>query len=114
MPPNVSAPSGMHTNDHGTATIALSIVGALASGAPVVSALIFTSDNVSNTLTFIVTLLVGLGSIGFGMGRLYSRWRESITASIKRDELLGDLCQRVQRIEERQVHILDLLDETHP
>jgi len=104
----------MQTNDHGSATVALSIVGALATGAPVISALIFTSDNVSNTLTFIVTLLVGLGSIGFGIGRIYGRWRDSITASIKRDELLADLCQRVQRIEERQVHILDLLDETHP
>lgn len=101
-------------NDQGAATIALSVAGALTTGAPVITAIIFTTDNVSNTLTFLVTLLVGLGSIGFGIGRLYSRWRESITASIKRDELLGDLCQRVQRIEERQVHILDLLDEFHP
>jgi len=102
------------SNDKGEATIALSVAGALASGAPVITAIIFTTDNVSNTLTFVVTLLVGLGSIGFGIGRLTTRWRDSITASIKRDELLADLCQRVQRIEERQVHILDLLDESHP
>jgi hypothetical protein len=101
----------MMSTDRGSATIALSMIGALATGAPVVSALIFTSDNVSNTLTFIVTLLVGLGSIGFGIGRIYGRWRDSITASIKRDELLADLCERVQRIEERQVHIMEVLDK---
>lgn len=91
----------------------LGSVGAIAAGSPILAGIILTSDNVANGTIWVITLLVGISSIGAGVGKLYSRWKAQIASSIKRDELLADLCRRVQRIEERQIAILERLDSSY-
>lgn len=89
----------------------MSAVGAVAAGAPLVTGVILTSDNVTGALTFTIALTVGLISIGTGVGKLYSRLKSQIEASVRRDELLDEIVKRVDRIETRQIEIQRRLDQ---
>lgn len=91
----------------------MSVLGALGAGAPVVTGVILTSDNVAGVTTFIVALIVGLISIGTGVGKLYSRLKTNVEASVRRDELLDDIVTRMDRIEARQIQIQQRLDQPH-
>lgn len=98
-------------NDEGEATIMLSAVGAVAAGAPLAAGVILTSDNVAGALTFTIALMVGLISVGTGIGKLYARLKAQVEASIRRDELLSDIVKRMDRIEARQIQIQRRLDQ---
>lgn len=100
-------------SDEGAATIMMSAVGALAAGAPIAAGVILTSDNVAGVTTFLIALMVGLISIGTGVGKLYARLKAGVEASVRRDELLTDLVKRVERIEARQIQIQRRLDQPH-
>jgi hypothetical protein len=100
-------------SDRGAATIMMSAVGALAAGAPVAAGVILTSDNVAGVTTFLIALIVGLISIGTGVGKLYARLKTNVEASVRRDELLGDIVKRMDRIEARQIQIQQRLDQPH-
>ena len=91
----------------------MSVVGALAAGSPLVAGVILTSDNVAGATTFIVALIVGLISIGTGVGKLYARLKAQVAASVQRDELLLQIVQRIERIEARQIEIQIRLDKPH-
>lgn len=91
----------------------MSVVGALGAGMPVVTGVILTSDNVAGAMTFVVALIVGLISIGTGVGKLYARLKANVEASVRRDELLVDLVNRMDRIEARQIQIQKRLDQPH-
>ena len=99
--------------DRGEATIMMSVVGALTAGAPLVTGVILTSDNVAGATTFAVALIVGLISIGTGVGKLYARLKTNVEASIRRDELLDEIVKRMDRIEARQIQIQQRLDQPH-
>ena len=100
-------------NDRGEATIMMSVVGALCAGMPVVTGVILTSDNVAGAMTFVVALIVGLVSIGTGVGKLYARLKANVEASVRRDELLAEIVSRMDRIEFRQIEIQKRLDQPH-
>jgi hypothetical protein len=100
-------------SDRGAATIMMSAVGALAAGAPVAAGVILTSDNVAGVTTFLIALIVGLISVGTGVGKLYARLKTNVEASVRRDELLGDIVKRMDRIEARQIQIQQRLDQPH-
>ena len=91
----------------------MSVVGALAAGSPLVTGVILTSDNVAGATTFAVALIVGLISIGTGVGKLYARLKTNVEASIRRDELLDEIVKRMDRIEARQIQIQQRLDQPH-
>lgn len=91
----------------------MSVVGALTAGAPLVTGVILTSDNVAGATTFAVALIVGLISIGTGVGKLYARLKANVEASIRRDELLDEIVKRMDRIEARQIQIQQRLDQPH-
>ena len=99
--------------DEGEATIMMSVVGALAAGSPLVAGVVLTSDNVAGAMTFVVALIVGLISVGTGVGKLYARLKAQVAASIRRDELLDEIVRRVDRIENRQIQIQQRLDQPH-
>jgi hypothetical protein len=99
--------------DRGEATIMMSVLGALGAGMPVVTGVILTSDNVAGVTTFVVALIVGLISIGTGVGKLYAKLKTNVEASVRRDELLVDLVNRMDRIEARQIQIQKRLDQPH-
>jgi hypothetical protein len=98
-------------NDEGAATIMMSAVGAVAAGAPLAAGVILTSDNVAGALTFTLALMVGLISVGTGVGKLYGRLKAQVEASVRRDELLSDIVKRMDRIEARQIQIQRRLDQ---
>ena len=91
----------------------MSVLGALGAGMPVVTGVILTSDNVAGVTTFVVALIVGLISIGTGIGKLYARLKANVEASIRRDELLDEIVKRMDRIEARQIQIQQRLDQPH-
>lgn len=91
----------------------MSVVGALAAGMPVVTGVILTSDNVAGATTFVVALIVGLISIGTGVGKVYARLKANVEASVRRDELLDEIVKRMDRIEARQIQIQQRLDQPH-
>jgi len=99
--------------ERGEATIVMSVVGALAAGMPVVTGVILTSDNVAGATTFVVALIVGLISIGTGVGKVYARLKANVEASVRRDELLDEIVKRMDRIEARQIQIQQRLDQPH-
>lgn len=101
----------MFNQDDGEATVVASIIGAMAAGSPIVAGVILTSDNVAGATTFVIALMVGLVSIGTGVGKLFSRWRYQIEAGVKRDELLCDLVDRISRIEDRQLKIIETIEK---
>jgi len=91
----------------------MSVLGSLAAGSPLVAGVVLTSDNVAGVTTFIVALIVGLISIGTGVGKLYARLQTNIAATIRRDELLVEIVSRMDRIEVRQIEIQKRLDQPH-
>ena len=91
----------------------MSVVGALAAGSPLVAGVVLTSDNVAGAMTFVVALIVGLISVGTGVGKLYARLKAQVAASIRRDELLDEIVNRMDRIEIRQIEIQRRLDQPH-
>jgi len=100
-------------SDKGEATIMMSVLGSLAAGSPLVAGAVLASNNVAGVTTFIVTLIVGLISIGTGVGKLYARLTANVAASVRRDELLSEIVKRMDRIEVRQIEIQKRLDEPH-
>jgi hypothetical protein len=100
-------------NNRGEATIMMSVVGALAAGSPLVAGVVLTSDNVAGGAMFVVALIVGLISIGTGVGKLYARLKANVAATIRRDELLAEIVSRMDRIEVRQIEIQKRLDQPH-
>jgi len=98
-------------NEKGEATVALSILGALGAGVPIATGVVLTSDNVSETFTFVIAFAVGLISIGTGVGRIYARWKTQIESAIERDKMLADLITRVGRIEQRQIEIMNRFEK---
>jgi hypothetical protein len=100
-------------SDRGEATIMMSVLVALGAGAPVVTGVILTSDNVAGVTTFVVALIVGLISIGTGVGKLYAKLKTNVEASVRRDELLAEIVSRMDRIEVRQIEIQKRLDQPH-
>ena len=91
----------------------MSVLGSLAAGSPLVAGVVLTSDNVAGVTTFLVALIVGLISIGTGVGKLYARLKANVEASVRRDELLDDIVTRMDRIEVRQIEIQRRLDQPH-
>ena len=91
----------------------MSVVGSLAAGSPLVAGVVLTSDNVAGGAMFVVALVVGLISIGTGVGKLYARLKANVSASIRRDELLDEIVKRMDRIEIRQIEIQKRLDQPH-
>lgn len=87
-------------NDQGSATVGLAILGAVTTAAPVIAA----ASNLS-TFYIVVTSIVACIAIGAGVGRLYKRWSESIISSSRRNDLLDELVERLDRIEARQIKI---------
>ena len=100
-------------NNRGEATIMMSVVGALAAGSPLVAGVVLTSDNVAGAMTFVVALIVGLISVGTGVGKVYAKLKANVAASIRRDELLDEIVRRMDRIEVRQIEIQRRLDQPH-
>jgi len=98
----------MHS-ERGEATVALSIIGAVAAGAPVAVGAALSGSEAISSFYFVTAIIVGVTSIGAGVGRLYSKWKKQIEASLKRDELLKDICDRIERIETRQIDIYERL-----
>jgi hypothetical protein len=101
----------MFNQDDGEATVMASIIGAMAAGSPLAAGVILTSDNVAGATTFVIALMVGLVSIGTGIGKLFSRWKAQIESDLKRDELLCDLVDRITRIEDRQLKIIETIEK---
>jgi len=99
--------------DEGEATIMMSVLGSLAAGSPLVAGVVLTSDNVAGGAMFVVALIVGLISIGTGVGKLYARLKANVAATIRRDELLAEIVSRMDRIEVRQIEIQKRLDQPH-
>ena len=91
----------------------MSVLGALAAGSPLVAGVVLTSDNVAGGAMFVVALIVGLISIGTGVGKLYAKLKTNVEASVRRDELLDDIVTRMDRIEARQIQIQKRLDQPH-
>jgi hypothetical protein len=58
-------------------------------------------------------MIVGLISIGTGVGKLYAKLKANVEASIRRDELLDEIVKRMDRIENRQIQIQKRLDQPH-
>jgi len=100
----------MDVNEEGSATVVMSVVGSVAAGAPLAAGVILTSDNVAGAVTFTLALIIGLISVGTGVGRLYARWKAQIESAVARDQMLADLVRRIQRMEDRQLKILERLD----
>ena len=91
----------------------MSVLGALGAGSPLVAGVVLTSDNVAGGAMFVVALVVGLISIGTGVGKLYARLKANVAATIRRDELLAEIVSRMDRIEVRQIEIQRRLDQPH-
>lgn len=91
-------------SDNGSASIAMSGLGAMLTGSPVFVGLISTSET-ANNLSFIVALLVSLFALGAGVGKIYKVWSHSIIASAGRDDLLSELVLKLSEIEHRQIQI---------
>ena len=100
-------------SDKGATTVVMSVLGSLAAGSPLVAGVVLTGDNVAGATTFIITLIVGLVSVGTGVGKLYARLKANVAASIRRDELLAEIVYRMDRIEVRQIEIQKRLDQPH-
>lgn len=100
----------MSGKDSGEATILLSIVGAVASGAPLAVGVAIKSEDFVSSAYLVTAIVVSLATIGAGVGRLYARWKKQIELSVHRDDLLEDLCSRVKTMEDRQLMIIDHLD----
>jgi len=112
------------SDDRGEATLTTAMVGSVVSGSPLIVALAST-ENLTNGTTFIISLLVGLLTIGLGAGKIYKAWKSAIEADIlhienekKHAEVLESLCARfedvieqVERIESRQLALKTKIDQ---
>ena len=102
----------MRGTDSGEATILLSITGAIASGAPLAVGVAINNDDFVSSAYLVTAIVVSLATIGAGVGRLYARWKKQIESNMHRDQLMEDLCERMQRIEERQLWIMERMDKS--
>jgi hypothetical protein len=87
-------------------------MGAIASGAPLAVGVAINNDDLMDSISLITAIIISFATIGAGVGRLYSRWKRQIEASINRDQMIEDLCERIQRIEERQLWIMERVDNS--
>lgn len=90
-------------NDKGQITVIASAVGAALSGSPLFA---YAYNSKGGTeLTFYVFLMVSLITIGAGAGKVYSLWKRAIINTLARDAKLGEVCDRLSSIEQRQIQI---------
>lgn len=87
-----------------------SAVGAVLSGSPLMVAAALNTTDELNSFALVISLLVGLSTLGAGVGRLYRSWKRRIEEDARRDDLLADLSSRLHRIEERQLRIVERLE----
>jgi hypothetical protein len=112
------------SRDRGEATLTTAMAGSVVSGSPLIVALAST-ENLANGTTFIISLLVGLLTIGLGAGKIYKAWKSAIEADIlhienekKHAQVLESLCgkfedviEQVERIESRQLALKTKIDQ---
>lgn len=109
--------------DRGEATLTAAMVGSVVSGSPLFVALA-SSENLTNGTAFIISLFVGLITIGLGAGKIYKAWKDGVEADIlhienekRHAQILQDLCdkfenviEQVERIELRQLTVKMQID----
>ena len=111
------------SSDRGVATVSMAVVGSVVSGSPLVVALV--NEDLTNGTAMVVSLLVGLITIGLGAGKIYKAWKAGIEADflhIENDkrsaQTLESLCgkfenviEQVERIESRQLTLKTKIDQ---
>jgi len=112
------------SDDRGEATLTAAMVGSVVSGSPLIVALAST-ESLANGTAFIISLFVGLMTIGLGAGKIYKAWKAGVEADIlhiendrKHAQVLTDLCakfenvmEQVERIESRQLALKTKIDQ---
>jgi len=112
------------SDDRGEATLTAAMVGSVISGSPLIVALAST-ESLANGTAFIISLFVGLMTIGLGAGKIYKAWKAGIEADIlhiendrKHAKVLEELCgkfenviEQVERIESRQLVLKTKIDQ---
>lgn len=111
------------SDDRGEATLTAAMVGSVVSGSPLIVALAST-ESLANGTAFIISLFVGLITIGLGAGKIYKAWKAGVEADIlhiendrKHAKILEELCakfenviEQVERIELRQLSVKMQID----
>ena len=111
------------SSDRGVATVSMAMVGSVVSGSPLIVALV--NEDFTNGTAMVVSLLVGLITIGLGAGKIYKDWKAGIEADflhIENDkrsaQTLESLCgkfenviEQVERIESRQLVLKTKIDQ---
>lgn len=112
------------SDDRGEATLTAAMVGSVVSGSPLIVALAST-ESLANGTAFIISLFVGLMTIGLGAGKIYKAWKAGVEADIlhiendrKHAKVLEELCakfndviEQVERIESRQLALKTKIDQ---
>lgn len=112
------------SDDRGEATLTAAMVGSVVSGSPLIVALAST-ESLANGTAFIISLFVGLMTIGLGAGKIYKAWKAGVEADIlhiendrKHAKILEELCakfndviEQVERIESRQLALKTKIDQ---
>lgn len=112
------------SDDRGEATLTASMIGSVVTGSPLIVALAST-ESLANGTAFIISLFVGLMTLGLGAGKIYKAWKAGVEADIlhiendrKHAQVLSDLCakfndviEQVERIESRQLALKTKIDQ---
>lgn len=112
------------SDDRGEATLTAAMVGSVVTGSPLIVALAST-ESLANGTAFIISLFVGLMTLGLGAGKIYKAWKAGVEADIlhiendrKHAQVLTDLCakfenvmEQVERIESRQLALKTKIDQ---
>lgn len=111
------------SDDRGEATLTAAMVGSVITGSPLIVALAST-ESLANGTAFIISLFVGLMTLGLGAGKIYKAWKAGVEADIlhiendrKHAKILEELCakfenviEQVERIELRQLSVKMQID----
>ena len=112
------------SSDRGEATLTAAMLGSVVSGSPLIVALA-SNENLTNGTAYVISLFVGLITIGLGAGKIYKAWKAGVEAGIlhienekRHAQVLQDLCDRfenvieqVERIESRQLALKTKIDQ---
>lgn len=112
------------SDDRGEATLTAAMVGSVITGSPLIVALAST-ESLANGTAFIISLFVGLMTLGLGAGKIYKAWKSGVEADIlhiendrKHAKILEELCakfndviEQVERIESRQLALKTKIDQ---
>lgn len=112
------------SDDRGEATLTAAMVGSVITGSPLIVALAST-ESLANGTAFIISLFVGLMTLGLGAGKIYKAWKAGVEADIlhiendrKHAKVLEELCakfndviEQVERIESRQLALKTKIDQ---